>query len=97
MYLVILKCLDFKFSEVLVEDHYTVDAQPQFSSSAINNGDEVYYDTEINDFPVVQDMYFRFNITPSADLVAAPGQHLIKRLIIEANKGIDDELLRLNC
>lgn len=77
------------------EDHYQVDAQPQFPTTSINQGNEVYYDTEVNDFPSVKDMYFRFNITPASDVVAAPGQYLIKRLIIEANKGIGDELLRI--
>ena len=76
------------------EDTYTIDAQPQFPTTSINNGQEVYYDTEINDFPSVKDMWFRFTITPEAEVVAAPGQYLIKRLICESNKGIGDELFR---
>ena len=75
-------------------DHYTVDAQPQFASNAIDQGQEVYYDTEVNDYPSVKNMYFRFTITPNANTIAAPGQYLIKRLIIESNKGIGDEILR---
>ena len=78
------------------ENFYTVDIQPSVPSNAFANSKELLFDLETSDVPEIKDLYFRFTVScENAPIKLRPIPYIIRRVIVDAQSGLGDEIARI--
>lgn len=78
------------------ENYYDLDIQPTIPSGAFTNSKEILFDLEVNDVPEIKDLQFKFTIScQNSAIKLRPIPYIIKKLIVEAQSGLGDEVARV--
>ena len=77
------------------EEYTTIPAIPTPNLNSFQDGREIHLDLEPNDCGEIKNMEIRFTLSSAAGVTLVPGYHLIRRIIIEANKSMGDELCQV--
>lgn len=78
------------------ENYFNVDIQPTVPSGAFSNSKRILFDLESNDVPEIKDILFRFTIScQNAPIKLRPFPYVIKKLVVEAQTGLGDEIARV--
>ena len=78
------------------EEYTTLPITPTLNGNSFQDSSrEILFDLEPNDCGEIKDIELRFTVSSTTGMTLVPSAYLIKRIIVESNKSMGDEIARV--